>query len=125
MNDETPKTYIQIGNEQVDASMVTLPESERRFRNAWISESEEAIGVDMPMARDIARTEIRTKREELFKRLDVDYQRAHETGADTSAIVAAKQKLRDYPADNRLEEAQDDMALVQALDTILGEMETV
>jgi hypothetical protein len=48
--------------------------------------------------------------------------KATETGSDVGLIVTAKQKLRDAPADPRIDEAQDDAALVTALDAILGEM---
>jgi len=125
MTDDPIPTFIQLGDQQVDASMVTLPESGRRFRNAWIDAGEEAIGVDMDMAREIARNEIRAKREEAFKRLDVEYMRALERGEDTGSIVERKLFLREAPADPRIDEAEDDVELAQVLDGILDDVEHV
>ena len=56
------------------------------------------IKTDMAKAREIHKTKIRQAREPLLASLDIDFQRALETGADTSTIVAKKQALRDAPA---------------------------
>ena len=44
---------------------------------------------------EIAKDKIRAIREPKFKQLDLDFQRALETGSDTTEIVKEKQKLRD------------------------------
>ena len=44
---------------------------------------------------EIAKDKIREIREPKFKQLDLDFQRALETGADTTLIVQEKQRLRD------------------------------
>ena len=64
------------------------------------------ITVNMAKARDIHRAKMRDAREPLFAALDVAYQRATETGADTSEIVAKKQALRDVTADPEIDAAQ-------------------
>lgn len=64
------------------------------------------ITIDMNKARDIHRARIRDARAPLFAALDVAYQRATETGADTSAIVAKKQALRDVTSDPAIDAAQ-------------------
>jgi len=64
------------------------------------------ITINMEKARDIHRAKMRDAREPLFAALDVAYQRATETGADTSAIVAEKQALRDVTNDPAIEAAQ-------------------
>jgi hypothetical protein len=64
------------------------------------------ITVNMTKARDIHRAKMRAAREPLFAALDVAYQRATETGADTSVIVAKKQALRDVTNDPAIEAAQ-------------------
>tara|TARA_R100000329_G_C7582831_1_gene206501 strand:+ start:82 stop:342 length:261 start_codon:yes stop_codon:yes gene_type:complete len=69
------------------------------------------FGIDMAKAREIHRQNIRFRREEKFKELDVEFQKALETGADTSAIVAKKQVLRDAPADTDITNAVDTNAL--------------
>lgn len=63
------------------------------------------ITIDMAKARDIWRDKIRAARAPLFAPLDIKFQRAMETGSDTSAIVAGKQALRDAPEDPRLDKA--------------------
>jgi hypothetical protein len=54
-----------------------------------------AIIVDIDKAKDITKDRLRAEREPLLLAQDVAFQRALETGADTSAIVAEKQRLRD------------------------------
>ena len=56
------------------------------------------ININMTKARDIHREKVREARNPKLAAKDVEFQRALETGADTSAIVAAKQALRDAPA---------------------------
>ena len=56
------------------------------------------FGIDMSKAKDIHKKNIRNARAPKLSELDIEYQRATETSADTSAIVAKKQALRDAPA---------------------------
>jgi len=56
------------------------------------------IQVNIDKAKDITKDRLREERKPLLEKLDVDFQRALETGADTSDIVAKKQALRDAPA---------------------------
>ena len=63
------------------------------------------INVNMTKARDIHRDKVRQARNPLLATKDVEFQRALETGADTAAIVAAKQALRDAPASAAIEAA--------------------
>ena len=56
------------------------------------------FGIDMSKAKDIHKKNIRDARAPKLAELDIEYQRATETSADTSAIVAKKQALRDAPA---------------------------
>ena len=63
------------------------------------------INVNMTKARDIHREKVRQARNPLLASKDVEFQRALETGADTAAIVAAKQALRDAPASAAIEAA--------------------
>ena len=53
------------------------------------------IKINQDKAIEIAKEKIRAIREPMFKKLDLDFQRALETGADTTEIVAEKQRLRD------------------------------
>ena len=63
------------------------------------------ITVNMVKARNLHRDKIREARSPLLAALDVEFQRALETGADTSAIVAKKQRLRDAPNDPAIDHA--------------------
>lgn len=54
-----------------------------------------AIIVDINKAKDITKDRLRQEREPLLLAQDVAFQRALESSADTSAIVAEKQRLRD------------------------------
>jgi hypothetical protein len=70
----------------------TLPS--RDFRNAW-ELVDGAVAVNFAKAQEIAKDRLRDEREPLLEAQDVAFQRALETGADTGAIVAEKQRLRD------------------------------
>tara|TARA_B100001093_G_scaffold454728_1_gene464322 strand:+ start:9894 stop:10154 length:261 start_codon:yes stop_codon:yes gene_type:complete len=63
------------------------------------------FGIDMAKAREIHKANIREAREPLLTSLDVDFQKALETSASTSDIVAKKQALRDAPADSGISAA--------------------
>ena len=75
------------------------------------------IKTDMAKAREIHKTKIRQAREPLLASLDIDFQRALETGADTSTIVAKKQTLRDAPAASGISTAASESDLKAQWDT--------
>jgi uncharacterized protein YdaT len=54
-----------------------------------------AIIINIAKAKDITKDRLRVERKSLLEAQDVAFQRALESGADTSAIVAEKQRLRD------------------------------
>ena len=54
-----------------------------------------AIIIDIEKAKDITKDRLRAERKPLLEAQDVAFQRALESNADTSAIVAEKQRLRD------------------------------
>ena len=54
-----------------------------------------AIIIDINKAKDITKDRLRVERKPLLEAQDVAFQRALESGADTAAIVAEKQRLRD------------------------------
>ena len=53
------------------------------------------ITINMDKAKAITKARLRQEREPLLAAQDVAFQRALESSADTSAIVAEKQRLRD------------------------------
>jgi SpoVK/Ycf46/Vps4 family AAA+-type ATPase len=71
------------------------------------------ITVNFNKAKEIIKIRLRKEREPLLQALDVQFQRALETGADTSAIVTEKQRLRDIT--KLADEAQnlDDLKAIQ------------
>ena len=79
------------------------------------------FGIDMAKAREIHKTNIRTARAPKLAELDIEFQKALETGASTTDIVAKKQELRDAPADSGIAAASDADALKSQWKTdILG-----
>ena len=66
----------------------------RDFRNAW-ELVDGAVAVNFAKAQDLTKDRLRDERTPLLEAQDVAFQRALESGADTSTIVAEKQRLRD------------------------------
>ena len=53
------------------------------------------ITVNLDKAKEITKDRLRADRKPLLEAEDVKFMKAQETGADTTAIVAEKQRLRD------------------------------
>ena len=80
------------------------------------------IKTDMTKAKEIHKTNIRVAREPKLAALDIEFQKALETGASTTDIIAKKQVLRDAPADSAIENATTEAELKAQWNTdILGE----
>ena len=71
-----------------------LPLAYNDFYDAW-EMTDKAVTVNMDKAKELTKARLRAEREPLLQAQDVAFQRALETGADTTAIVAEKQRLRD------------------------------
>ena len=69
------------------------------------------FGIDMAKAKEIHKNNIRIARKPKLAELDVEFQKALETGASTTDIAAKKQALRDAPADSGITSASDTDAL--------------
>jgi hypothetical protein len=113
-------TYIvdKDGN-QANAASVTVP-SDRNFRGAWVL-SGNVISEDIDTAREIFKDKVREARKPLLESKDVELMKALETGADTTAIAAAKNALRDAPAAAAIASASTIEELKAAWDTsVLG-----
>lgn len=90
-------TFVKIGLQEYNTDDVTLP-SERTFREAWsIDDDASNITINLEKAKNIWRDYIRRARQPLLEDLDLQFARAQETDADTTAIIAEKQALRDAP----------------------------
>ena len=59
----------------------------------------------MAVAKEIHKTNIRNARTPKLAELDIEFQKALETGASTTDIVAKKQALRDAPAADNISSA--------------------
>jgi hypothetical protein len=71
-----------------------LPNADNDFFNAWELVNG-VVEVNLSKAKEITKTRLRMEREPLLAAQDVLFQRALETGADTTAIVTEKNRLRD------------------------------
>lgn len=74
-------------------SLTDLPR-DNDFYDAWEMDATSVI-VNKAKAVEITKNRLRAERAPLLAAQDVAFQRALESGADTSAIVAEKQRLRD------------------------------
>ena len=83
---DTPK-----GSLIVDTS--ALP-TDNDFFDAW-ELVDGKVEVSLAKATEITKKRLRSEREPLLQAQDVAFQRAQESGADTTAIVAEKARLRD------------------------------
>jgi len=77
--------------------------------------------IDMAKAKEIHKNNIRVAREPKLAELDIEFQKALETSAGITTIVANKQALRDAPAAVGITSATDVTELKAQWDTsILG-----
>jgi hypothetical protein len=80
------------------------------------------IKTDMAKAREIHKDRIRNVRTLKLAELDIEFQKALETGASTTDIVSKKQELRDAPADSAIAAASNEAELKAQWNTsILGD----
>jgi len=84
---DTPKGSIIVNQSD-------LPNQHNDFFDAW-ELVDGKVTVSLAKATEITKKRLRAEREPLLAAQDVAFQRALESGADTSAIVAEKQRLRD------------------------------
>lgn len=87
LSKDCPEGAIIVDND-------SLPNEHNDFFNAWRL-NDGVVSVDLETAKEITKERLRFERESLLKEQDVKFQRALETSADTSTIVAEKQRLRD------------------------------
>jgi hypothetical protein len=81
-----------VGAIIVDSS--SLPNEHNDFFDAW-ELNDTTVTVNKSKAVEITKKRLRKEREPLLTAQDVLFQRAQESNADTTAIVAEKQRLRD------------------------------
>jgi len=84
---DTPAGSIIVEND-------SLPNEHGDFFDAWKLNGT-TVTVNLDKAKAITKDRLRVERTPLLQAQDVAFQRAMESGGDTSAIVAEKQRLRD------------------------------
>jgi len=83
---DTPKGSLIVNTSD-------LP-TDNDFYDAW-ELADGKVTVSLAKATEITKKRLRAEREPLLQAQDVAFQRAQESGADTTAIVAEKNRLRD------------------------------
>ena len=83
---DTPSTSIIIQDTE-------LPQADNDFFDAW-ELSNGTVSINLTKAKALTKARLRFEREPLLSAQDVLFQRALETNADTTAIVAEKTRLR-------------------------------
>tara|TARA_R100000329_G_scaffold52406_3_gene48191 strand:+ start:2011 stop:2280 length:270 start_codon:yes stop_codon:yes gene_type:complete len=80
------------------------------------------VTTNIAKAKEIHKRNIREARVPKLASLDIEFQRALETGSDTAAIVSKKKVLRDAPADSAIDSATNVAELKAQWNTdLLGE----
>jgi hypothetical protein len=83
---DTPSTSIIVQDSE-------LPQADNDFFDAW-ELSNGTVSVNLTKAKALTKARLRREREPLLAAQDVLFQRAQESNADTTAIVAEKNRLR-------------------------------
>jgi hypothetical protein len=83
---DTPKGSIIM-------NVADLPQANDFFDAFELADG--VVTVSLSKAKELTKKRLRAEREPLLAAQDVAFQRALESGADTTAIVAEKQRLRD------------------------------
>jgi len=84
---DTPSTSIIVQDSE-------LPQADNDFFNAW-ELADGVVTVNLDKAKEITKARLRAEREPLLAAQDVLFQRAQESNADTTTIIAEKTRLRD------------------------------
>jgi len=90
--EETQAKDTPVGSIVIERD--SLPNEHFDFFDAWRL-VDGVVSVNLAAAKEITKDRLRLEREPLLAAQDVLFQRALESGADTTAIVAEKQRLRD------------------------------
>ena len=84
---DTPSSSIIVDS-------ADLPQADNDFFNAW-ELADGVVTVNLTKAKALTKERLRMERVPLLNAQDVLFQRAQESSADTTAIVAEKNRLRD------------------------------
>ena len=95
---ELPIEQVQVkdipaGVQSFIVDRSTLPQADGDFYDAW-EQTNGVVTINLDKAKEITKKRLRAERTSLLAAQDILFQRALETGSDTTAIVAEKQRLR-------------------------------
>lgn len=76
------------------------------------------ITINLTKAKDIKKEKLRIERQPLLEAQDIAFQRALESGEDTSSIVAEKQRLRDVTKQVDLVKTVDELKQIKVQNDI-------
>jgi hypothetical protein len=118
------KSVPENCRDSADIVDVDTVESDRTFRNAWVTEQGKSVEVDLDKAKILAKEKVREARIPKFAELDVAYQRADEAGdADAkAAVVVKKQTARDATADTKITDADSVDNLKTGMNEVITEV---
>lgn len=85
---------IPAGVQSFIVDLSSLPQADNDFFDAW-EQTGGVISVNLNKAKQITKARLREERKPLLEKQDIAFQRAIETGADTTEIVVEKNRLRD------------------------------
>ena len=110
--------------DSADIVEVDTVESDRTFRNAWVTEKGKSTEVDLAKAKDIAKDKVRQARTPKFQELDIAYQRADEAGDSDAktAVATKKQTARDATADTKITNADSVANLKTGMNEVIAEV---
>ena len=94
---ELPIEQVQAKDTPAGSIIVNtsdLPNQHNDFFDAW-ELANGVVTVSLAKAKELTKKRLRAERTPLLQAQDVAFQRALESGADTTAIVAETQRLRD------------------------------
>ena len=124
LDDVLKKSVPENCRDSADIVDVDTVESDRTFRNAWITSKGKSTEVDLDKSKVIAKEKVRQARIPKFQELDIAYQRADEAGdADAKAVVVVKkQTARDATADTKITNADSVANLKTGMNEVITEV---
>ena len=118
------KSVPENCRDSADIVDVDAVESDRIFRNAWVTSKGKSTEVVLSKAKVIAKEKVREARIPKFQELDIAYQRADEAGdSDTkTAVSTKKQTARDATADTKITNADSVANLKTGMNEVIAEV---
>lgn len=91
--EEVQQRDLPAGVDSYIVNSDSLPNADFDFYDAW-EQTGGVVTININKAKEVAKNRLRIAREPLLAAQDIAYMKALESGADTSAIVAEKVRLR-------------------------------